>query len=102
MWRPSSTRIPGWPRTRCGTDRNDGARLGVPQPGQDGEHAAVIVGRLLEPELREDARDVCLDGLVPDDERRADRPVRSPLRHQREDLALARGQIHEWILLPTT
>src|SRR5262245_60960022 len=62
------------------------------QEGEDGEHAAVILGRRREVELAEDARHVLLDGALGDDEALCDRLVRASFRHQLEHLALARRQ----------
>ena len=67
----------------------------VAQRREHRQHAAVVVGRLLEAELVEDLPDVRLDRLRAEEERLADRPVRPPLGHQAEHLALAVGQLVE-------
>src|SRR5687768_13698254 len=59
---------------------------------QDGEDAAVVGLGRLEAELGEDVRYVLLDGALSDDEALRDPGVRKTLGHQREDLALARGE----------
>ncbi len=52
----------------------------------------MVVAGVLEAELLEDGGDVLLDGADADDEALGDGGVGAALRHQLEDLALARGQ----------
>src|SRR5262245_33507665 len=56
----------------------------------------MIVWRRFETELREDRPDVALDGSQLEDQRGCNGLVGSSLRHQAEDLALARCQFIEW------
>src|SRR5436190_1486162 len=65
----------------------------APQVGQHGEHAAVVLGRLLDPELDERPPDMRLDRLRAEPERPADALVRAALCHQRDDLALTRCEL---------
>src|SRR5215212_10695365 len=70
---------------------------------QEGEHrqdAAVILHRGGEAELVEDAGHVLLDGPLADDELVGDRLVRAALRHQRQDLSLARRQLGQGVVTP--
>ena len=57
----------------------------------------MVVGRLLQAELREDARDVRLDGLVADDQCRGDRTAGATLGHERQHLPLPGRQVVEWV-----
>ena len=59
------------------------------EPGEDGQHAAVLGVRGRQPEPPEDGRDVLLDGAVGHDERLGDARVRPALRHERQHLPLA-------------
>ena len=61
----------------------------------------MIVGRGLQTKLEEDAPDVGLDRAVGQEQLLRDRPIRSTLRHQREDLALACRELVQWILMPS-
>jgi hypothetical protein len=56
-------------------------RLPGPEVAEHGEHATVIVARLLEAHLREDVSDVLLHGLRAQEEPSSYRGVRPPLRH---------------------
>src|SRR5262245_57394336 len=56
------------------------------------QHAAVILGRSRQPQLREDARYVLLDRTGRDEETLPDRLVRAALGHQLEHLALSRRE----------
>lgn len=51
--------------------------------------------------LEEDAPDVGLDRAVGQEQLLRDRPIRSALRHRREDLALACRELIRWILMPS-
>src|SRR5512133_2094714 len=62
--------------------------LGAEEP-QDGEDAAMVLGRRGQPELGEDAGHVLLHRPRRDEEPLADRLVRAALRHELENLALA-------------
>src|SRR5262245_2976488 len=62
---------------------------------EHGEDAPAAVQRLGQPELHEDAADVALHRLGAEDADLRDPPVGMPLRHEAEDLALARGQLVE-------
>jgi hypothetical protein len=57
----------------------------------------MIVGRLRQAKLREDAVDVLFDGAFGYPKALGDAGVRSPFGHEREDLALAGGQHLEGI-----
>src|SRR3954447_8940274 len=57
---------------------------------------------LLEAELREDARNVTLDGGDGDKQLVGDSRVRAAFRHQDEDVAFARGELIEWPLWPSS
>src|SRR3954468_8013019 len=70
-------------------------RLSASEMGEDREHAAMIVGRRYQLELREDAGDVGLDRLGGQEEALADRLVRAALGDEGEDLALPLGQVVE-------
>src|SRR4051812_8326455 len=59
------------------------------------KHAPVVVRRVRQAELAEDARHVLLDRPLRDAERLRDGAVRAPLGHQLERLALALGQAAE-------
>src|SRR5439155_10024898 len=58
---------------------------------QHGEDAPMILIRLGQPELSEDRADVRLDGSFREPELLRDARVRTPFRHQSEDLALSRS-----------
>jgi len=73
------------------------ARLSL-EEGDDGEHAAMIVCGLRERELAEDASDVLMDGALANPQLAGDPRVRAALRHQLENLALARRQLAERIV----
>jgi hypothetical protein len=64
---------------------------------ENGQHAPVGICGRRQVELSENARHVLLDGAVGDHELLGDRAVRSPLRHQAENLGLARGETSERI-----
>src|SRR5215217_2705756 len=92
--------------TGCG-HRHDAAsrRLQVRLPlraqvGENGEHAAVILGRGGQAKLREDARHVLLDGAVGDDELLGDPGVGAALGHEAEDLTLPRRELVDRIVPP--
>ena len=57
-------------------------RRAGPQEREHGEHAAMIVGRLFEAQFHEDLPHVRLHRLRAQGERRPDRRVRAPFRHQ--------------------
>jgi hypothetical protein len=59
----------------------------------------VVVWRGEQPELEEDRVDVRLDRLRAEEQRLADRTVRPALGHQAEDLALARRQLLERVVV---
>ena len=65
---------------------------------EHGEHATVVVRGRRQPELREDARDVLLDGAERDEQALRDRLVGAALGHQPEHLALAGGQLVERVV----
>jgi hypothetical protein len=69
----------------------------APEVAEDGQHAAVIVGDLGEIELAEQAPNMRLDSFRAHEQCLADPLIGSPLRHQLEDLALARRQLSEWV-----
>src|SRR5947209_19320176 len=73
---------------------------GTPQEGQYGNYAAVVVGRLPQPELQKDMPDVRLDGFRAQEELSADRLVRAPFGHQFQDLALALTELGERAAFP--
>src|SRR3954447_761000 len=79
----------GWGQTH-GSDPRSSLAL---QIGQNGEHAAVILGRRRQTEFREDARHVLLDRAEGDHEPLRDRLVRTPLGHQLQYLAFAWSQL---------
>jgi len=62
------------------------------------EHPAVVVAGLGQPELRQDAVHVLLDGSLRDPEAPADACIGAPLGHQREHVALATRELLERIL----
>src|SRR5689334_536493 len=66
--------------------------------GKHGKYAAIVVLCLRQVELGEDAAHVFLDGAFGDPKTGADTCVRPPLRHQRQDLALARCEHVERVL----
>jgi hypothetical protein len=66
------------------------------------QHAPVIIAGLRETQLYEDASDVLLDSRLSDPQLLRDTAVRSPLRHQRQDLALTSGEILERIFGATS
>ena len=68
------------------------------EPGEHGEDSAMVVGRLQEVELRQDARDVGLDRLLVEHELPRDRRVGASLRHEAEHLAFSRGEPAESVL----
>src|SRR3954468_12265659 len=70
--------------------------VGVEEPDR-GEHTAVIVIALRQRELHHDAVHVSLDRASCNPESSCDAGVRASLRHQREDLTLARRQLLERI-----
>ena len=74
------------------------ARLQARRNVEHGEHAAVVLRRLADAELGEDARDVLLDGVRGDHQRLGDAAVRAPLGHQLEHLALARRELLERVV----
>jgi len=67
--------------------------------GEHGEHAAVVVRRCLDVQLREDVADVALDGLWAEPEGAADALVRASFGDQDEDLAFAWGELVERVRL---
>ena len=58
----------------------------------------MILGRGREPQLREDRRDVLLDGPLGDDHPQGDAGVRAALRHEPQHLALARRELVERVV----
>ena len=60
----------------------------------------MVVARLGQAKLREDAADVLLDGALGHPELARYSRVRVAFRHQCEHLALAIGQVSEWVFLP--
>jgi hypothetical protein len=68
---------------------------GCSQVGEHRKNAAVVVGRLLQLELPEDLSHVRLDRLWAQEQRLADRSVRTPLGHERQHLAFALCQLVE-------
>src|SRR5215212_6716737 len=66
--------------------------------GEHRKHAAVVVLARGQVELAEDRGHVPLDRPLGDDELGRDRAVRPPLRHQRQHLALPRGQRCEGVV----
>ena len=66
-----------------------------PQPGEHGQHAAVVVLGGRQAELHEDVRDVLLDRALGDHQLLGDGRVRAALGHQPEHVALARGELVE-------
>ena len=65
---------------------------------EDGPHAAMVLGRRGKVELREDTRDVPLDGTLSDHEYLGDCLIAATLCHQAKHLALPRGQHVQWIV----
>jgi len=63
--------------------------------GEHCEHAAVVIGRLIEVELGEDLPDMCFDGSLGHDESFGDRGVRPIFGHESENLPFALGQLVE-------
>ncbi len=81
--------------------RPGGRRLPVRvEVGEDRQDPAVVVLRVGEVELAEDARDVLLRRALADHERGRDPDVRLPLGHRPEDLPLARGQGRQPVVAP--
>src|SRR5262249_20873044 len=68
------------------------------QEGEHGQHAAVIVPRRGQVQLREDARHVLLNRALADHELLGDGVVRAALCHQPEHLALSFAELLERIL----
>src|SRR5438046_4116790 len=87
-------RPPAWVRP---ITKRSARSLLSPKVGQHGEHAAVVLRRLSDPEFRESTPDVGLDGLRAEPERARDPLVGAALGHQRADLALARRERAERI-----
>ncbi len=63
--------------------------------GEHRQDATVVIGRAGEFELHEDAANVRLHGLGAEKEAVADRQVRSPLRHEGQNLSLALSELVE-------
>src|SRR5690349_20407280 len=57
---------------------------------------------LAEPKLEEDLFGVRFDGALGDEQAGGDSAVRQSFGDQREDLALACGQLGEWVVAPRT
>ena len=70
------------------------------EEGDHGQNAAMIVRRVRELQLLEDVPHMLLDGALGEPENPRDPGVRAPLRHQRQDLTLARRQPLERIARP--
>jgi hypothetical protein len=68
------------------------------EEGDHGEDAAVVVVRLRQTKLRQDAVHVSFDRSLGDPQSATDAGVRASFGHQGEDLVLARGEHVEWIL----
>ena len=64
----------------------------------DSKHTPVMVVRLGQPKLREDAVHVLLNGSLGDPQAPGDAGIGAPLGHQREHVALARGELLERIV----
>src|SRR6476620_1046228 len=69
--------------------------LGLPKEREHGHDTAVHVGFFGEAELVEHRVDVLLDRAVGEERALRDRRVVQPLRHQRQHLALALGELRE-------
>src|SRR5579885_2771589 len=83
------------PNVACtGAPRNylAGNSVGLLEVGEHREDAAVVAGRLRQIELGQDALHVLLDRADREHERLRDAGVGASFRHQREYLALARGE----------
>ena len=70
------------------------------QVGQDCQDAAVVVVGGLQVELEEDRRCALGDGALGDEQALGDGGVGAALRHQVQDLALARAEPAGWSFLP--
>src|SRR3954454_24875312 len=68
------------------------------QVREHGEDPAVLVLALAQPELHEDVADVALHGAVGEPQALRDPGVGQPLGHQRQHLALARGELGQRVL----
>src|SRR5205809_4047562 len=75
----------------CAPQVVDTLRDGCPEVGQHSEDATMILLRLGQPELSEDRADVRLYGSFREPELLRDARVRTPFRHQSEDLAFSRS-----------
>src|SRR5207244_6304259 len=75
----------------CAPQVVDTSRDGCPEVGQHSEDATMILLRLGQPELSEDRADVRLYGSFREPELLRDARVRTPFRHQSEDLAFSRS-----------
>src|SRR5947207_1800963 len=80
-------------------DGEDEPVLGT-QKREDCQYATMVLRGWRQTELGEDARHVFLHGALRDDERLGDCLIAAPLRHQRQYLSLAGGQILERVLGP--
>src|SRR3954447_24731419 len=89
----------GAPGALCVASRRPEVRLRALHVPQDGEHAPVALAVRAEAELLEDAGHVALDATLGDAEPRGDRAVGEALGHQRHDLALARGEPGERVVV---
>jgi hypothetical protein len=72
------------------------------EEGQDGKHAAVLVGRLGEAELLEDLGDVGFHGAFGDIQPGGDGPVGHALGDQPEDLSFPLTEDGEGVLSPAS
>jgi hypothetical protein len=76
--------------------------LSSSQEGQDGQDPTVIVGHLLELELREDLGDVGLDRLRTEGQCVTDPPIRAAFGYKGEHLALSFGQLGKPVSISRT
>src|SRR4051794_27361027 len=72
-----------------------GVGLLAAQVGEHGEYTSIVVWRLGEVQLLEDAADVALDGLLAQEQSLGDGPIGPTFGDQRENVALAGGQFAE-------
>src|SRR6476660_1332437 len=66
------------------------------EPGEHGEHSAVVVGGRWQVEFGEDVVDVLVDRLLADVEAKGDGGVRAAFGHEGEHFPFAVGEAVEW------
>src|SRR6188508_1161816 len=90
-----TTRSPSRRSASSSDARPELGRLPLAEVGEHRQHAAVVLARLFERELREDPSHVALDRLRVEHEALGDALVRAALGHEAQDLALSRRQLVE-------